>query len=67
VTGSSLDAANHVGQPAQVVIKEIPIGNTPDVMSAAPISVSIYQFPMAQAAQRRLSGEAPIPLAGGMH
>ena len=51
MTGSSLDAANHVGQPPQVEVKEIPIGNAPGTISVAPISVNIYRFPIAQSAQ----------------
>ena len=46
LTGSSLDAANHVGQPSQVEVKEIPIGNGPGTITVAPISVNIYQFPV---------------------
>ena len=48
LTGSSLDAANHVGQPAQVSIKEISTDATPGTISAAPISVTVYRFPLAQ-------------------
>lgn len=44
MTGSSLDAANHVGQPPQVEVKEIPI-------NGAPISIGISQFSFASAAQ----------------
>ena len=51
LTGSSLDAENHVGQPAQVVVNEIAIGNAPPSVSVAPISVNIYRFPVAGAAQ----------------
>jgi alpha-N-arabinofuranosidase len=51
MTGSSLDAANHIGQPPQVEIKEIPIGDAPVTISVAPISVNIYRFPVAQAAK----------------
>jgi alpha-N-arabinofuranosidase len=51
LTGSSLDAENHVGQPAQVAVKEITIGDAPQSVSVAPISVSIYRFPVAGAAQ----------------
>jgi alpha-N-arabinofuranosidase len=51
LTGSSLDAENHVGQPAQVAVKEIAIGDVPQSVSVAPISVSIYRFPVAGAAQ----------------
>ena len=47
MTGSSLDAANHVGQPSQVEVKDIPIGNASGTITVAPISVSIYEFPLA--------------------
>jgi alpha-N-arabinofuranosidase len=48
LTGSSLDAANHVGQPAQVTTKEISTDATPGTISAAPVSVTVYRFPLAQ-------------------
>ncbi len=51
MTGNSLDAANHVGQPPQVCIKEIALGDAPRSLSAAPISVKIFRFPVSQAAQ----------------
>jgi alpha-N-arabinofuranosidase len=51
MTGSGLDAANHVGQPLQVAVKEIPLGDAPRTILVAPISVSIYRFPVAPAAQ----------------
>ena len=47
MTGSSPDAANHVGQQPQVVVNEIPLGNAPATISVAPISVNIYRFPVA--------------------
>ena len=50
LTGSNLDAANHVGEPAQVQVKEISIGNARQ-MTVAPISVNIYRFPMVQVVQ----------------
>jgi alpha-N-arabinofuranosidase len=49
ITGSSLDAENHVGQPAQVEVKEIPIGDASQPLSVAPYSVDIYRFPLAPA------------------
>jgi len=49
LTGATLDAANHVGQPAQVAIEEIPLGNAPGTISVAPISVNVYRFPVAPA------------------
>lgn len=51
MTGSSLDAANHVGQQPQVEVKEISIGDAPGKIVVAPISVNIYRFPVAQAAK----------------
>ncbi len=47
MTGDSLDAANHVGQPPQVTIKEIPMGNAPKIIPVAPISINVYRFPLA--------------------
>ncbi len=49
MTGSSLDAENRVGQPAQVEVKEIPIGDASQPLSVAPYSVDIYRFPVAPA------------------
>ena len=51
MTGNSLDAANHAGQPPQVEVKEIPMGNAPGSIAVAPTSVNIYQFPVASAGQ----------------
>jgi alpha-N-arabinofuranosidase len=48
ITGSSLDAANRVGQPAEVAIKEISIGAPQGGISVAPISVNVYRFGIAQ-------------------
>ena len=50
MTGSSLDAANRVGQASQVEVKEIAIGEAHSV-TVAPISISIYRFPVAESAQ----------------
>ncbi len=47
LTGSSLDAVNPVGQPAQVSIKEVPMGNAPKIIPVAPISINVYRFPVA--------------------
>ena len=46
MTGNSLDAANHVGRPSQVTIKEIPMGNAPKTVAVAPISINVYRFPL---------------------
>jgi alpha-N-arabinofuranosidase len=51
MTGSSLDAANHVGQTPQVAIKQSNVEGTPATLMIAPISVEIYRFPIAQVAQ----------------
>ncbi|MFP5228727.1 MAG: alpha-N-arabinofuranosidase, partial [Acidobacteriota bacterium] len=48
LTGKDLEAANHVGQPAQVSIQEIPVRAASGGVMVAPISVDIYQFPVAQ-------------------
>jgi len=46
LTGSSVEAANHVGQPQQVKAKEMAIGNAQGAISVPPISVSVYRFPL---------------------
>ena len=51
MTGSGPDAANHIGQAPQVTVKEIPLGDAPSTISVAPISVGIYRFAVAPAAQ----------------
>jgi alpha-L-arabinofuranosidase len=51
MTGSSLDAANHVGQAPQAEAREVSIGDALRTISVAPISINIYWFPIAQAAQ----------------
>jgi alpha-L-arabinofuranosidase len=48
MTGNSVDAANHVGQPPQVEVKEIALGDAPKTLSVAPISINIYRFPLVQ-------------------
>jgi alpha-N-arabinofuranosidase len=51
LTGNSLDAANRVGQPPQVEVKEIPIASAPGTVSVAPISINIYRFPVVETAR----------------
>ena len=51
MTGSSLDAENHVGKPAQVEVREVVLGDAPRTVSVAPISVNIYRFPIVGSAQ----------------
>lgn len=48
MTGKDLDAANHVGQTAQVEVKETMIGGEPAALSVAPISIEIYRFAVSQ-------------------
>jgi alpha-L-arabinofuranosidase len=48
LTASSVDAMNGVGEPAQLAIKETSIGDAPATVTVAPISVSVYRFPIAQ-------------------
>ena len=50
MTGKDLDAANHLGQPAQVEVKEAAIGEAPTRLSVPPNSVNIYRFAVARAA-----------------
>lgn len=51
MTGKDLNAANHVGDEPQVGVKEISMGDAPETISVAPISINIYRFPVVQAAQ----------------
>jgi len=47
LSGSSLDAANHVGAPPQVQVKETSLASAPSSITVAPYTVSIYRFPVA--------------------
>ena len=51
LTGATLDAANRIGQPPQVEIKQTAIADVPRSLTVAPISVNIYRFPVAETAQ----------------
>jgi len=51
LTGDTLDASDRVGQAPQVVVKESPAGDDFHSLRVRPISVSIYQFPVAEKAQ----------------
>jgi alpha-N-arabinofuranosidase len=51
ITGKNLGAANRVGQEPQVAVKEISLSGPAGKISVAPISINIYRFPVAQAAQ----------------
>jgi alpha-N-arabinofuranosidase len=48
MTGNNLEAANKVGQPPQVEMKQTEMGETSATLSVAPISVGIYRFPVMQ-------------------
>ena len=50
LTGNSLEAADRVGQPPQVVVKESAAGDDAHALHVAPFSVDVYQFPVAPAA-----------------
>jgi alpha-N-arabinofuranosidase len=47
MTGTSLDAANHVNAPPQVEVKEIVGEKNSGAITIAPASVNVYQFPVA--------------------
>ncbi len=48
MTGKSLEAANRVGQEPQVEVQKVSLGDVPQTISVAPISINIYQFPVAK-------------------
>lgn len=48
ITGKDLNAGDRVGQPAQVAIKEVPLGDASKSIAVAPISIDVYRFPLAQ-------------------
>ena len=48
LTGRSLDAVNKVGDQLQVAIRKTSVDKTPETISVAPISVSIYSFAVQQ-------------------
>jgi alpha-L-arabinofuranosidase len=51
MTGKDLEASNHVGEPPQVEVKEVPVSDASGTIAVAPISVSIYRFPVTGAGQ----------------
>jgi alpha-L-arabinofuranosidase len=44
MTGRALDADNHVGQPTQVAVKEMALGEAPKTISVVPTSINVYRF-----------------------
>ena len=47
LSGTSLNAENHVGQPAQIQVKEISLGDAPSSITVTANSVNIYRLPVA--------------------
>lgn len=47
LTGTSVDAANRVGKPAEVQFTEHPLTSSTQNVSVAPSSINIYQFPIS--------------------
>jgi len=47
LSGSNLDAANRVGEPEQVQVKETSMADAPSSITVAPYTVSIYRLPVA--------------------
>jgi alpha-N-arabinofuranosidase len=48
MTGNDLNATDRVGQPPQVTVKETTVSDASNDFSVAPISISVYRFPVAQ-------------------
>lgn len=48
MTGKDLEVANRVGQPQQVEVQETALDGAPRELSAPPISIEFYRFPVAQ-------------------
>ena len=48
LTGSSLDAANSIGKPAQVELLESQSSEPMNALTVAPISVTIYKIPVTE-------------------
>ncbi len=47
ITAASLDAANRVGQPAEVELKQSEVG-AGSSLTVAPISINVYRFPVTE-------------------
>jgi alpha-L-arabinofuranosidase len=46
LTGPNLEAANHAGKPAEVVVRDAAINGDSKRLGAAPYSISIYRIPV---------------------
>ena len=51
MTGKDLNVSNRVGQAPEIQVKETDMGDVPQRLTVAPISVDIYRFPLAGSAQ----------------
>ncbi len=47
MTAATLDAANHVGTPPQVAVKQVDPPQNPSAIIVPPISINVYKFPLA--------------------
>jgi alpha-N-arabinofuranosidase len=47
LTGPTADAMNRVGQAPELAVKEAAIGNIPSTVTVSPISITLYEFPVA--------------------
>lgn len=61
LTGDDLNAANNLGQPPRVTVRKVATGETPGTLSVPPISVDMYEFPVAANAATANAG----PVNGG--
>lgn len=48
MTGSSLDAADHLGQAPEVSLKEVALGDSPSSLTVAPISINVYSYSLKE-------------------
>lgn len=51
ITGKDWGAADQVGQSAQVTISKATVSGSAQKLSVAPISISVFQIPVAKGAQ----------------
>jgi hypothetical protein len=62
MTGPSPDAANALGKPAEVEVKENVVSSMPETVTIAPVSVTVYRFAAANvsAAMRRIENQNAV-------
>ncbi len=51
LTGPTVDAINRVGQAPQLAVRETSMESIPSLIAVSPISITLYEFPIAGAAQ----------------